>query len=157
MTGMFTNWDVTRKTKKVERYLSSQVLEDLKLWKDVFLSVISRGISLNLITYRCPSFVCWSDACPLGMGGLDLLGNAWRLPIPPEFHEAVKNKNNSLEFLASIITIWHHYFHILLERKSAFSAWVITRHQLVVYIRLVLTRPKICRCLWRLGNLRKSC
>jgi hypothetical protein len=106
---VFTNWDVTRKTKRVERYLSSQVLEDLKLWKDVFLPVISRGISLNLITYRRPSFTGVHHLYvgrPLGMGGLDIFGNAWRLPIPPEFHEAVKNRNNSLEFLASIITIW---------------------------------------------------
>jgi hypothetical protein len=54
---VITNWVVTKKTKKVECYLSSQVLEDLKLWKDIFLPVISRGIGLNLITYWRPSFV----------------------------------------------------------------------------------------------------
>jgi len=54
---VITNWVVTTKTKKGECYLSSQVLEDLKLWKDIFLPVISRGIGLNLITYWRPSFV----------------------------------------------------------------------------------------------------
>ena len=73
---VLTNWDVSKKSKKVERYLSSQVLEDLKLWKDDFLPRISKGISLNLITYRRPSFLCWSDACPSGMGGLDHMGFA---------------------------------------------------------------------------------
>jgi len=53
------NWDISKKSKKVECYLSSQVLEDLQLWKDCFLPKISRGLSLNLITYRRPSFLCW--------------------------------------------------------------------------------------------------
>jgi len=97
---------VSKKTKRVERYLSSQVLEDLKLWKEVFLPVISKGISLNLVTYRHPSFVCWSDACPHGMSGMDHFRNAWRLPIPKEFREIVSRKNNCLEFSASFITIW---------------------------------------------------
>jgi hypothetical protein len=94
------------KTKKVERYLSSQVLEDLRLWKDSFLPALSMGMSLNLITYRRPSFLCWSDACPDGMGGFDHLGFAWRFRIPEKFRSRMKNKNNCLEFVASIITIW---------------------------------------------------
>jgi len=100
------NWDISKKSKKVERYLSSQVLEDLRLWKDSFLPKISKGLSLNLISYRRPSFLCWSDACPTGLGGFDHQGYAWRLQIPIKFQEAVKNRNNCLEFLASIITIW---------------------------------------------------
>jgi hypothetical protein len=48
---VLTNWDVAKKTKKVERYLSSQVLEDLRLWKNDFLPKNSEGIRLNLITY----------------------------------------------------------------------------------------------------------
>jgi hypothetical protein len=100
------NWDVSHKTKKVERYLSTQVLEDLKLWKNSFLPALSNGMSLNLITFWRPSFLCWSDACPEGLGGFNHLGYAWRFQIPPAFRDAVKNKNNCLEFLASIITIW---------------------------------------------------
>lgn len=74
---VLSNWDISKKSKKVERYLSSQVLEDLRLWKESFLPVINRGLSLNLITYRRPSFLCWSDACPGGMGGFDHMGYAW--------------------------------------------------------------------------------
>jgi hypothetical protein len=68
---VMTAWDTSHKTKKVERYLSSQVLEDLQLWKETFLPVLSTWMSLNLITYRRPSFLCWSDACPEGLGGFD--------------------------------------------------------------------------------------
>jgi len=99
-------WDISRKTKKVEHYSTSQVLDDLRLWKKSFLPAIQRGMSLNLITYRRHSFLCWSDAYPMGLGGFVHRGFAWRWQIPPEFQNAVKNKNNCLEFIASIITIW---------------------------------------------------
>jgi hypothetical protein len=110
-----TTWDVSKKSKKVERYLTTQVLEDLTLWRASFLPAISKGMSLNLITYRRPSFLCWSDACPDGMGDFDHMGNAWRFRIPDKFHEAMGTKNNCLEFIASIITIWQA---ILYERSG---------------------------------------
>jgi hypothetical protein len=72
-------------------------------------------MSLNLITYRRPSFLCWSDACPEGLGGFDHLGFAWRIQIPQEFREYVVEKNNSLEFIASIVMIWQA---VLYERIS---------------------------------------
>jgi hypothetical protein len=100
------SWIAKNTSKKVERYLSSTTLEDLRLWLTIFLPKIRVGISLNLISYRRPSFVCWSDACPQGLGGYDYQGNAWRFPIPAEFQPAVMLKNNYLEFVAAIITIW---------------------------------------------------
>jgi hypothetical protein len=63
-------------------------------------------MSLNLVSYRRPSFICLSDACPAGLGGYDHLGNAWRVVISPDYRDAVKTQNNCLEFLASIITVW---------------------------------------------------
>ena len=104
--ALLTSWDVSNKSKKVERYLSTQVIEDFRLWKDDFLPVISKGLSLNLITYRRPSFLCWSDACPEGLGGFDHKGRAWRYQIPPEFRDSMKHRNNCLEFLAMMFTIW---------------------------------------------------
>jgi hypothetical protein len=100
------HWITKGYNKKMVRYLSSTVLEDLKLWHTAFLPKISTGLSLNLITFRRPSYVCWSDACPQGLGGYDHFGNAWRFPIPTEFHDTVNKKNNSLEFIAAIITVW---------------------------------------------------
>jgi hypothetical protein len=55
--ALLTNWDVSKTTKKVERYLSSQVLDDFRLWKDTFLPAVAKGISLNLITYHRPTGV----------------------------------------------------------------------------------------------------
>ena len=118
--SVLTNWDVSKKSKRVERYLSSQVLEDLKLWKDEFLPQISRGISINLITYRRPSFISWSDACPTGMGGFDHMGFAWRWEIPSEFQEAVALRNNCLEFMASIITVWQAILHHRAKKEECF-------------------------------------
>jgi hypothetical protein len=45
-------WDTTKTNKKIERYLSKQVLEDLKLWQHDFLPLIHQGMSLNLISFR---------------------------------------------------------------------------------------------------------
>jgi hypothetical protein len=42
------NWDVSQKTQKVERYLSTQVLEDFKLWRDSFLPSLLNGMSTKL-------------------------------------------------------------------------------------------------------------
>ena len=100
------SWDNSNSNKKVERYLSKQVIEDLILWRKSFLPLIHTGISLNLVSYRQPSFICWSDACPAGLGGYDHLGYAWRFAIPDEYRDAVVNQNNCLEFLASIVTVW---------------------------------------------------
>jgi len=61
---------------------------------------------MNLITYRRPSYLCWSDACPEGIVGFDHTGWAWRLKIPEKYQVFIKNKNNCLEFIASIITKW---------------------------------------------------
>jgi hypothetical protein len=104
--SVLTSWDVSKTSKKVERYLSSQVLEDLQLWRKDFLPTIATGMSLNLITYRRPTFLCWSDACPEGMGGFDYQGNSWRYQIPAEFRESLRLKNNCLEFVAAILTVW---------------------------------------------------
>jgi hypothetical protein len=104
--SVLTSWDVSKTSKKVERYLSSQVLENLQLWRKDFLPTIATGMSLNLITYRHPTFLCWSDACPEGMGGFDYQGNSWRYQIPAEFQESLWLKNNCLEFVAMILTVW---------------------------------------------------
>jgi hypothetical protein len=101
-----TNWDISKKSKKVERYLSSQVLEDLKLWKQDFLPTVYKGLSLNLISFQRPSFICWSDAYPTGLGGFDHSGFAWRLKIPDEYQICVLSRNNCLEFIAAFISVW---------------------------------------------------
>jgi hypothetical protein len=81
-------------------------IKDLRLWKSL-LTKASIGISMNLIVARQPSRVCWSDACPFGLGGYSLSGRAWRIQIPPSSplfgHPKV---NNLLEFLGMAINVW---------------------------------------------------
>ena len=62
---------------------------------------------MNLLVTREPDKICWSDACPYGLGGYSLSGRAWRLRIPktsPIFGH--KGINNLLEFLGMAVNIW---------------------------------------------------
>ncbi len=68
-------------SKRRRRKVSAEAIDDLRLWLE-FLAHARRGVSLNLLVTREPDKVCWSDACPLGIGGYSLSGRAWRLRIP---------------------------------------------------------------------------
>jgi hypothetical protein len=48
LRNLQTSWNQAQTLKKCERYLSKQILGDLKLWHDVFLPKIAIVISLNL-------------------------------------------------------------------------------------------------------------
>ena len=78
----------------------------LDVWEE-FLADAHAGVSMNLLVTRTPNKVCWSDACPFGIGGYSLSGRAWRLQIPPTSpifgHRGV---NNLLEFVGMAINIW---------------------------------------------------
>jgi hypothetical protein len=91
---------------KKHRRLGAKALSDLRLWEG-FLEHANQGVSMNLLVTREPNKICWSDACPYGLGGYSLSGRAWRLRIPrtsPIFgHPGV---NNLLEFLGMAINIW---------------------------------------------------
>ncbi|KAI2502043.1 hypothetical protein MHU86_12446 [Fragilaria crotonensis] len=95
----------TGKSKR-KRRVSKEAVDDLRLWVG-FLGQANRGVSMNLLVTREPDKVCWSDACPLGMGGYSVTGRAWRLRIPGSSpilgHKGV---NNLLEFVGMAINIW---------------------------------------------------
>ena len=86
--------------------LGKEDLADVALWKTI-LARANQGISMNLIAAREPDRVCWSDACPLGIGGYNLSGRAWRIQIPPTSivrgHQGV---NNLLEFVGMVVNVW---------------------------------------------------
>jgi hypothetical protein len=115
-------WQNSNYTKKVKNYLSSQVIEDFKLWQRVFLPKIYRGISLNLISYRRPLVISWSDACPRGMGGYDSLRNAWQYKLSEDDRIACTYQNNSLEFVAVLISVWVSIKNNTAESKMCFLA-----------------------------------
>jgi hypothetical protein len=86
--------------------LTDLEIGDLTLWKQI-LDQAHLGVSLNLLVTRQPDRICWSDACPYGIGGYSLSGLAWRIRIPHESgvrgHPGV---NNLLEFIGMTINIW---------------------------------------------------
>jgi hypothetical protein len=93
--------------KRTFSWLPKPALNDLMLFRDVFLPKIYQGINMNLLTYRRPTHILFSDACPKGLGGFSVnSGSAWRWKIPVKFTESVSSKNNLLEFLAAVITRW---------------------------------------------------
>ena len=95
-----------QKTNKKIKWLGKSVLADFQLFLDYFLPKLHEGISLNLLTFRRPTHIFWSDACPSGMGGFSHhSGKAWRFEIPSEFLQAVNKLNNLLEFIASVISV----------------------------------------------------
>jgi len=67
-------------------YLPKTVLKDLQLWQKI-LTKAHNGISLNLLTYREPNKVYWSDACEYGLGGFSTNGKAWRWNIPEHLRD----------------------------------------------------------------------
>ena len=91
---------------KRHRKVGAEALKDLLLWEG-FLTHANRGVSMNLLVTREPNKICWSDACPYGLGGYSISGRAWRLRIPrtsPIFGN--QGINNLLEFLGMAINIW---------------------------------------------------
>jgi hypothetical protein len=95
-----------RKHKKQALSLTQSELDDFSLWV-FFLSQARAGISMNQMTIRRPSKICWSDSCPFGIGGFLLSGRAWRIRIPESSPlYGLDIANNVLEFLGMMITIW---------------------------------------------------
>ena len=62
--------------------VTEAVKDDLRLFLRV-INLAKTGISMNLLTFRLPTHVYRSDACPAGLGGYNNKGRAWRFPIPP--------------------------------------------------------------------------
>ena len=85
--------------------LNSGEEDDLVIWEQ-FLVSANEGISMNLLTFRNPTHVGWSDSCPFGIGGFTLQGRAWRIRVPKtaSFY-GDDTVNNVLEFLGMVISV----------------------------------------------------
>ncbi len=95
-----------RKHKNQELSLAQDELDDFELWI-VFLAQANKGMSMNKITIRQPTKICWSDSCPFGIGGFLLSGRAWRIRVPDTSPiHGLDIANNVLEFLGMMVTIW---------------------------------------------------
>ena len=86
--------------------IKPEVIDDLTLWKEILIKA-NRGVSINLLVTRQPDQICWSDACPFGIGGYSLFGRAWRIRIPLTCGiHGHKGVNNLLEFVGMIVNVW---------------------------------------------------
>jgi hypothetical protein len=95
-----------RKHKNQALSLTQDEIDDFELWV-AFLTQAKMGISMNQITIRQPTKICWSDSCPFGIGGFLLSGRAWRIRIPDSSPlYGLDIANNVLEFLGMVVTIW---------------------------------------------------
>jgi hypothetical protein len=66
------------------------------------LDKAKRGIDMNLLAFRLPDQVYYSNSCPAGLGGYSNQGYAWHFKVLDELQ--FRASNNLLEFLAAIVT-----------------------------------------------------
>jgi hypothetical protein len=84
--------------------LNKAVINDLRLWIKI-LDKLESGISMNLLTFRPPDIIIWTDACEYGIGGYSSpRGRAWKWPIPVELQQ--RAHINILEFIAVLVGVW---------------------------------------------------
>jgi hypothetical protein len=57
---------------------------------------------MNLLVFRLPDQVYYSDSCLAGLGGYSNQGYAWHFKVRDELQ--FRASNNLLEFLAAIVT-----------------------------------------------------
>jgi hypothetical protein len=69
-----------------------------------FLEIARQDINMNLIAFRRPTHVYWSDSCPFSLGGYSDEGFAWWFEIPEDLRFQVSN--NLLEYITLIISPW---------------------------------------------------
>ena len=81
----------------------SEDAEDLNPWLR-FLRRAADGMSMNLLTCRCPTHEHMSGACEHGIGGWSSSGRAWRFALPEE--PWGRFTLNYLELLAAVIGPW---------------------------------------------------
>ena len=79
------------------------VIEDLKMFIRL-LELAYKEINMNIITYRSPTHLYRSDACPAGLGRYNHQGRAWRFHTPK--HLQFRATLNFLERIACEIGPW---------------------------------------------------
>jgi hypothetical protein len=62
------------------------------------------GIDMNLLAFRSPDRVYYSNSCPACLGGYSNQGHAWHFKVPDDLQ--FRATISLLKFLAGIITPW---------------------------------------------------
>jgi hypothetical protein len=108
---------MSRLRQALQRAIKTQVttltqseIEDLEIMKQFLVIASSTGVSLNILTFRKPTHLYRSDASLHGLGGYNIVsGRAWRLQLPVDCR--LRTSLNSLEFAATVISIWIDYIN----------------------------------------------
>ena len=93
-------------SRKRKVWFSREEKEDLKLWKR-FLQQALNGVSLNCMPLCQPSFITWTNSCPHGLGGADILGRAWRIRILRSSPIWGRNRVNNCSELLLLLACMH--------------------------------------------------
>lgn len=84
--------------------------DDLILMLHYLKIAAFKGVSMNNLSFRKPTHLYRSDASLHGIGGYNVLsGKAWRFLLPVNCR--LRTTLNSLEFIASLVSIWIDYLH----------------------------------------------
>ncbi len=75
-----------RRTIKID----DKCAKDLVLMQQI-LDKVQKGIDMNLLAFRAPDQIYYSDSCPAGLGGYSNQGFAWRIKVPGELLFCVTN------------------------------------------------------------------
>ena len=86
--------------------INKKCVKDLVLMQTV-LNKAREGVDMNLLVFRSPDRVYYSDSCPAGLGGYSNQGRAWQFKVPDK--HLFKASNNLLEFLAAVISPWINF------------------------------------------------
>jgi len=91
--------------------------DDLRLMLFFLEKVHSKGVSMNNFSYRKLTHIYRSDASLHGIGGYNIIsGKAWRFKIPRDCR--LRTSLNSLEFIATLTTIWMDFLNDGLPSES---------------------------------------
>ncbi len=99
--------------------INDKCAKDLVLMQQI-LDKAQKGINMNLLAFRAPDQIYYSDSCPAGLSSYSDQGFAWRFKVPDKLLFCATS--NLLEYLAAILSPWIDLINErLTKRDCAFS------------------------------------
>jgi hypothetical protein len=98
---------LTRSRNRRSIAINSKCIKDLELMQSI-LKKAKEGIHMNLLTFRSPGRIYYSDSFPAGLGGYSNQRHAWHFKVMDNLQFRVTN--NLLKLLAAMIIPWIKYY-----------------------------------------------
>jgi hypothetical protein len=83
--------------------INDKCIKDLELMQSI-LKKAKEGIGMNLLAFRSPDRIYYSNSCPAGLGSHRKQRHVWHFNVPDNLQ--IRAANNLLKFLATIVTPW---------------------------------------------------